>query len=171
MPRWTFAGWQLVATWCFCWNVHSVWPCPSVNRIVKADSCVTSSCKQPSPFPFLNCSVQQSWEVLLPRQSAVRVADKSNWKNHWGGEKKAVWGHLSLNVPDCENSGHLFASSEGAGLKCLIARQDWKLAFQGRPLLDGRQVSVFLHDVLGAALFPAEEEKEVAGVQLELTLV
>lgn len=55
-----FAGWQLAATWCFGWNVHSVWPCPSVNRIVKADSCVTSSCKQPLtlPLPQLLCTTE-----------------------------------------------------------------------------------------------------------------
>lgn len=72
----------------FCWNVHSVWPCPSVNGIVKADSCLTSPCKQPSPFPFLLCS-EQSWEESLPRQSgvAVRAADESNWKKLWKKKK------------------------------------------------------------------------------------
>lgn len=112
--------------------------------------------------------------MLLPGQSAVavRVADKSNWKNHWGEKKKAAWGHLSLNSPDCENSGHLFTSLQGAGLKCLFADRVLKACFP-RKASAGWQagVCVLLHDFLGAALFPAEEEEEVSGVQLELTLV
>lgn len=81
----TFQGDSLWPLGAFCWAVHSVWPGPSVNGIVKADSCLTSPCKQPSPLPFLLCS-EQSCQELLPRQSAV----ESDWKKHWGKKKKII---------------------------------------------------------------------------------
>lgn len=164
MLPWTFAGWQPVATWCFCWNVHSGWPCPSVNRIVKADSCVTSPCKQPQPFPFLNCWVGQSCKALLPGQSGVtvHVADESNWKNHW--KKKSAWGHLSLNSPGCENSRHLFTSLQGAGLKCLNEDRKVQIFFLRKASIQWETGSyVVLWDLLGAVLLPSEEKKQWVG--------
>lgn len=57
--------------------------------------------------------------------------------------KKSAWGHLSLNSPECENSRHLFTPLEGAGLKCLFADNYEKFSFQGRPLLNRRQVFTY----------------------------
>lgn len=157
----TFQGDSLWPLGAFCWNVHSVWPCPSVNGIVKADSCLTSPCKQPSPFPFLRCS-EQNWEELLPRQSgvAVRAADESNWKKHWE-KKTSAWGHLSLHSPDCENSGHLFPSLEGAGLKCLCADRKSHIFFPRKASVEQQAGDdILLCDFfLGAVWFLSEGKK------------
>lgn len=124
------------------------------------------------PLPRLLCTA--GLRSVAPRAVCSRslCCRQKQLEKPLGGKKKAAWGHLSLNSPDCENSGHLFTSLQGAGLKCLFADRVLKACFP-RKASAGWQagVCVLLHDFLGAALFPAEEEEEVSGVQLELTLV
>lgn len=141
----TFQGGSLWPLGAFCWNVHSVWPCRSVNGIVRADSCLTSPCKQPSPFPFLRCS-EQSWEELLPRQSgvAVRAADESNWKKTLGKKKKSQHGatcpYIVLTVRTVGICSLLLGELV---LNACVHTENHTFSFQGRPLLNSRQVLTY----------------------------
>lgn len=74
--------------------------------------------------------------------------------------KKSAWGHLSLNSPDCENSRYLFASLEGAGLKCLYADRKLQIFFPRKASIEEETgVYILLYDFLGAVLFPSEEKR------------
>lgn len=111
---------------------------------------------------------------MLPRQSgvAVRAADESNWKKNTEKKKKSAWGHLSLHSPDCENSGHLFPSFGGAGLKCLCAHRKSHIFFPRKASLEQQAgVDRLLCDFLGAVWFLSEGKKRMTGIQLELTVV